>query len=754
MKRKILIISAIASLFLLAMLLSDPVLNKILNKYHKFSSLYHVQKVYIHTDINIYKSGEHIWFKFYLLDDMHRLDTVSTIGYVELIGPDMSIVDVRILRLKQGIGIGDFTISDSIPSGLYMIRGYTNLMKNFGKNFFFKKLVTIKNPQITYLSENLYLDIKSLQTKKHKLKITYNITSDQLVAQIPNTIYLNVSDYLGNPGQATIYLKEQNKIIKTVSTDSLGFATIKFIPNKDKKYKIIARAGKNKGIVELGKPRSYGYLLEINKENNFFNVNVLTHLPQTQDKALKTIYLLAERNGQIYFTSYGVAQGDSMNFRILRRSLPRGIVHFVLFNGKGQPVAEQIAFNDKISTEPINVWITKKNPNLYELHVSTDTTVYASASVAITSVDVNDCINIVNYLSLKADVPEAKTWILNSTRADQYIKTYKWNRYYPSQIWIDNIDTPNFKVQKSLMVKGKITKLILDLPVSGTLVTLTVLNAYNDQYQTYTDEHGRFYFTGLNYPDTIMALVEARAKNGSKNVLVYIDKYDTIPPSYMPIKKFRKLNIRQMQVPKYEQWQGEKGTLHSHVDQVIYMRDIETSGYTNVFDLLKGRVPGYYKMGDEIFFRGPSSITQNIEPLYLLDNVPVNKTTIESLNLEDIDRIEIIKNTAYSAIYGARGANGVIAVYTKKGHFIQRGYAKEIQPGYYTPKAFKPLPDSILQNGPYVTYFWNSQLIISAGKASSIFHLPDGIKHIKVNIQGVDMSGRIINFNKDFIISQ
>ncbi len=755
MKRNTIIISLL-SIFSLITLIgmnkADPVLDRILGKYNRFASLYHIQKVYIHTDKNIYKSGEHIWFKFYLFSDSHHLDTVSKIGYVELVDPNMNITQVRILKLHNGIGTGDFWVNDSMASGIYMIRAYTNLMKNFGEQFFFKKLITIKNPHITYLNEDLYLDIKSLETKKHRLKITYNLSGNSLVAGIKNTIFIQVSDYLGNPVKAMLLLKENHHIIKSLHTDSLGFAQLDLVPQKDKKYKIIARSGKAKGKIELKQPQTHGYQLNISSDKTNFYIKLITRLPQTADKQFRTVYLLAERNGKVFFTATGFLQQDSLLFTIPRHSLPRGVVHIVLFNGQGKPAMDQLVFNGKIHTIPLKVWLKNLGNNLYKINIQTDTSVFASTSIAVTTSLVKDPANIVDYLSLKADIPQAKTSLIHSGKINTYIHTFHWMRYSPADIWINKIDTPRFKVQKSLIVKGKVTKLIMDLPVSHTLVTLTVLNSYNDQYQTYTDRQGRFYFRGLNYPDTIIALVEARAKNGSKNVLVYIDKYDTIPTSFAPIKHFRKIRLKQMQTPQYQQWHGSEGTLHSHVDQVIYMKDIETSGYTNVFDLLKGRVPGYYKMGNEIFFRGPSSITQNYEPLYLLDNVPVDRSTIENLNLEDIERIEIIKNAAYSAIYGARGANGVIAVYTKKGHFIQRGYAREIQPGFYTPGRFQPLPDSLLIKIPFATFYWNAQLIINKGTASSTFHLPQDIKSIQINIQGVDRQGRIINYQKDFTL--
>lgn len=751
---KLKILFPLSVIVLIGFILADPVLTHIQNRYKKFSSLYHIQKVYVHTDKNVYKTGEHIWFKFYLFNDMHRPDTVSKIGYVELIGPDMNIVDVRLLRLKYGMGIGDFLIKDSLPSGLYLIRAYTNLMKNFGEKFFFKKIITIKNPKINYLPENVYLDIKSLNHKRRKLNVKYSLTGNNIISGRENKIYFNVSDYLGNAVKASVNLLENGKIIKSTTTDTLGYGQLNFVAKENKRYKLLLRSGKAKARIILPRPEKYGYQLDLKDQGQFFLTTVKGILPASDDKQFKTIYLLAERNGKIFFTTFGILNRDSISFKLNKNIFPAGIVHFILFNGKGNPVADQIAFTKAITPINLDLNLKKTGKNLYELTVNGDTMLYASVSVSITSTLVRDHNNIADYLTLKADLPQAKTCVLKSPDINEKIKAYSWQRYSPQFIWGKSLDTPKYKVQKSLVVKGKVTKLILDLPVKGTLVKLTVLNSYNDQYKTYTDQHGNFIFTGLNYPDTIMALVEARALNGSKNVLVYIDKYDTIPTLFTPVKQHRKLRLSQQAPVQYQEWKGSSGTLHSNVDQVIYMKDIPLSGNETVFDIMKGRVPGFYQMGDQVFFRGPHSITQNIEPLYLVDNVPVDKSTVESLNIYDIDRIEIIKNQGYTAIYGSRGANGVIAIYTKQGHNIIRGQWQEIQPGYYTPKKFVAQPDSLLITNQFATYFWDAQMIIQKGKGSIKFRLPDGVKAIKVNIQGTGMSGQIINTVKKFDIDK
>ena len=99
--------------------------------------------------------------------------------------------------------------------------------------------------------------------------------------------------------------------------------------------------------------------------------------------------------------------------------------------------------------------------------------------------------------------------------------------------------------------------------------------------------------------------------------------------------------------------------------------------------------------GSSIRIRGTSSINGNNEPLYVIDGVPVisnsgdvsvgavtgpSMNPMASINPSDIESIEILKDASATAIYGARGANGVILVTTKRG---SAGHT-EISMDYYT----------------------------------------------------------------------
>jgi len=65
--------------------------------------------------------------------------------------------------------------------------------------------------------------------------------------------------------------------------------------------------------------------------------------------------------------------------------------------------------------------------------------------------------------------------------------------------------------------------------------------------------------------------------------------------------------------------------------------------------------------------RGSNSITGASEPLYVIDGFPSNSDNLASISTSDIESIDILKDASATAIYGARGANGVVIITTKKG---------------------------------------------------------------------------------------
>jgi len=81
-------------------------------------------------------------------------------------------------------------------------------------------------------------------------------------------------------------------------------------------------------------------------------------------------------------------------------------------------------------------------------------------------------------------------------------------------------------------------------------------------------------------------------------------------------------------------------------------------------DITSNERPG--EMG-KILIRGARSLKASNDPLYVVDGIPLSFGGIEAINPNDIESIDILKDASATAIYGSRGANGVVLVTTKKG---------------------------------------------------------------------------------------
>ncbi len=101
-------------------------------------------------------------------------------------------------------------------------------------------------------------------------------------------------------------------------------------------------------------------------------------------------------------------------------------------------------------------------------------------------------------------------------------------------------------------------------------------------------------------------------------------------------------------------------------------KDMENTPVANIGQAIQGKIAGLQvidagKPGDNVSIkvRGLGSIN-NCDPLVVIDGIPTD-LGINSLNMADVERLDVLKDASATAIYGSRGANGVIMITTKKG---------------------------------------------------------------------------------------
>jgi TonB-dependent starch-binding outer membrane protein SusC len=105
----------------------------------------------------------------------------------------------------------------------------------------------------------------------------------------------------------------------------------------------------------------------------------------------------------------------------------------------------------------------------------------------------------------------------------------------------------------------------------------------------------------------------------------------------------------------------------------VTSEDIQRAPGQSIEEILKGRVAGVTvtqsQGGISVRIRGVTSIYGSNEPLYVLDGVPISAGpggSLTGIDPYDIESIEVLKDPADTALYGMRGANGVIVIKTKR----------------------------------------------------------------------------------------
>ncbi|WP_084286792.1 TonB-dependent receptor [Pedobacter nyackensis] len=107
----------------------------------------------------------------------------------------------------------------------------------------------------------------------------------------------------------------------------------------------------------------------------------------------------------------------------------------------------------------------------------------------------------------------------------------------------------------------------------------------------------------------------------------------------------------------------------------VNISDFAKAPVTSFDEALAGRVAGVTVAGadgqpgsvNNIVIRGPGSITQDNSPLFVVDGFPLEDADNSFINPDNIESIDILKDASSTAIYGSRGANGVIIITTKRG---------------------------------------------------------------------------------------
>jgi hypothetical protein len=393
--------------------------------------------------------------------------------------------------------------------------------------------------------------------------------------------------------------------------------------------------------------------------------------------------------------------------------------------------------------------------------------------------------------------------------------TNGWSSYFWNSAPASG-DTLHYKQTAGLSLQGTANDQTTGNPLSRGEITLVIEKDREMAFLTQnTDSEGGFTFSGLLFNDTANVYVQAKNERGRQNTVISLQPVVQIQTQLKSVQALKRpgeirpeLEIQQYQAyrkineSRRKQGAGISRTnlrqeniqlkdghfkIYDQADQVIEVPEIEAS-FGNILEFLTGKVAGLDISGDQVTIRGTSNFDNNSTPLFLIDGLPVTTGNfsgipeevgrnveissaelrnssvdkIKSIPLGDIEKVEILKSPQNLALFGTEGANGVIAIYTRKGKTnvpaAAKGVIEQKIAGYSSFRKFyspKYLPENNNPDKPdfRITLFWEPEIVLQNDPAELSFFTSDQIGKYKVIVEGISESGRICIGSAEFEVT-
>ncbi|HTH82007.1 MAG TPA: TonB-dependent receptor plug domain-containing protein [Mucilaginibacter sp.] len=746
MKKLFFILLLLASRNLKAQETSDPATHKIqaiVASLDSFRNKTPIEKIHLQLDKPYYALGDIMWIKAYVVNENNGLSNLSKIVYIDLINDKDSVKESLKLPVAQGLSWGTFTLSDSLfTAGNYHIRAYTNLMRNFGEEYFFDRSIKISNPLAINLPSSSAVKKNAAKntgqlsaTKKPTVEIQFFPEGGDLVDDITSVIAFKAigADGLGRDVSGFVTDKD-NKQIVAFKSEHGGMGTFSLQPVAGNTYTAVVKfADGSQQSVQLPKTVPQGYTLAANQNND----NILVHISASSSLLNKgEIILIAQNNNNVYYTGKKVLTTTDFNAAIPKSRFPEGILQLTLFSANSQPVAERLLFihhNDNhlnIKVTPDSAGYSTRSKVHIDLQVTDQqgTPVAGSFSLAVNDEGKvpfaeTDETTIFSNLLLTGDLKgyvEKPNYYFTESNADKdreldnLLLTQGWRRFTWKDVLANNFPKQNYQAESGINISGRVLT-AKNKPVDAAKVFLLLNSGGGMIIDTVTNADGKFSFNDLTFKKGISFNLSASNSKKTKDLKVVLD---VLPPQPVTLQHFPETQLPDSALNTYTAYSrkqfdeqkkyGYAGIIlkevtiteksnrlntvkavavqHSsnlagpgNADQVLTFIDLLTCN-GQIGDCLNGRVTGV------VFRKSRDGSTQayargfDAPMAVMVDGVPGRK--LDEINSNDVASIEVLRGGGAASLYGNHGANGVLVITTKKGDVDYASYEMEFrQPG-------------------------------------------------------------------------
>ena len=758
--------------------------------------------LFVHTDKPFYATGDRIWLSAYLLDaTTNRRPLGETAIHVDVLTPTGHLVQHQWLRVEDGRAVGNFRLSDSLVSGTYRLRAYTD-EDDGQKRPAFERSIAVYNvvgssAPATGDATEKPLDIQLLPE------------GGRWVTGLPARLGIKI---VGPDGRGLAIsgriVDEKRTQTSQFVTNTLGMGSVVLTPQAGRTYYAEVEHTKQKQLIPLPPVEADGLTLSVDmlSDSTRMGLTIMgTHRP-----AVDSVYILIQQQGRLVGQQKIRLQDGVAKVSLSTAMLPAGLNQVTLYDAAARPQAERLVFvPDKLPPIRVIIGLNKSRYQPREQAILNFTLNNDGLpAVAALSASITDAEQV------PADTAEAtlQTHLLltGELRGRVEQPNFYGSRPNPetrralddlllTQGWRRVRGTPATELLGGVSLMGRVLN-PANQPVAGAqLIVASTAAGLSFMKSAGADERGRFRLAGLAVADTLQVmtqLTDHQLKDIADKDAHFVlegpgaswepDTTNRLPNWASLQAQLAATRIRQendsefyrdktvkvlkeviVRAKKYDDRPEDirQRSMHNGVDATLLF-DEKSPRFTNLYEMMRGQLAGVSVTQSfnnyKVIIRGMGSLQSGNQPLYLMDGMPIRDddgTALLNFSPGDIERIEMLKNGGTAGIYGVRAGNGVIAFYSKRFRPDQAQNSRKagmksmqligypsVQREFYVPR-YDSKPGEAATTSSRIdrrdVLYWKP-IIQTDGQGHSqlLFPLSDVVRTVRITVQGITTEGR------------
>ncbi len=753
---------------------------ELLAKSNLFNLRFPQEKIYLHLDRQTYLAEDDIWFKAYILNS----PITNCNLYVELINSSGDVIYKNITWSQNGLAYGDFQLADTITSGMYQIRAYTNWMRNFGNDWFFRKNLLIINPRYGALFTD------SVKLRKRDIDLQFFPEGGTFLVNQKSKVAFKAIDENGKgiDVQGEIVDNDGRKIADFRSTHK-GIGSFIIEPEPAKKYSANVNVANQFDLnVDLPGAQPYGVSLSIDATDT---ASVFLKVSENKAKSELTsenkYLIVGQAGGSICFVDEVSLPGETGSFKIDKNTLPGGIIKFTLFDQNSIPRCERLVFNNHLDTIHVEINAEKQMYKPREKVQLEIKVLNNDGSPCLANLSMAVCKSEADYKTeeypdniftrflisseLRGTIEEPAYYfkdhsLATITALDNVMLTHGYRYFEWEEIRDGKEPEIKFQPDSCITVKGRVISTLLGKPLEDCKVNMIKVKSLLDIYETKTDSLGRFQFSNLYFKDTAQFSIQARTRKNRKTTWIELDEEIRSPEAHYLPSVYKSYGKGEVQTHTFlSELSPELLMKKWHLSDTILLGDVnvlakkqeEDDGYTRPYtksdysfdvktmDLSSNSVFETISMSSAIA-RAQLSRSE----AFFLDGMPVESGFLADIRPTWVDKVEFVKMypvgrkyVTATFIYLKRGMKNAISPTKPLGMESARVTGYSVFRKFYSPK-YRNNENQEVKTDFRSTLYWDPLVRTDKRcKTQVTFYNSDEVGKVNIVVEGINSDGKL-----------